>query len=299
MTIIEFLAFFPDEQSCRIDFKNHREKQGIVCKNCSNTRHYWIKNKWQWQCSQCRFRTTLRSGTLMQSSKLSFHKWYLCMAFMSFTKKGISALEMQRQLGHKRYGTIWRLMHKLRKGMGLRDERYQLNDSIEFDEGYFEHATSKNTKLKQGRGSQRQANVAVMAESTPLENLQTGKTSSHCRYFKMKVLETHIKENANEIVAKYINEKAIIFSDKSTSYVDFSTLVDGHLTTKSDKETTKTTLKWVHIAISNAKRNLQGVYHMIKLKYLQAYLDEFCYKLNRRFFGFKLFERMRIASIKN
>jgi len=190
-------------------------------------------------------------------------------------------------------------MHKLRKGMGLRDERYQLNDSIEFDEGYFEHATSKNTKLKQGRGSQRQANVAVMAESTPLENLQTGKTSSHCRYFKMKVLETHIKENANEIVAKYINEKAIIFSDKSTSYVDFSTLVDGHLTTKSDKETTKTTLKWVHIAISNAKRNLLGVYHMIKLKYLQAYLDEFCYKLNRRFFGFKLFERMRIASIKN
>jgi hypothetical protein len=299
MTIIEFLAFFPDEQSCRIDFKNHREKQGIICKNCSNTRHYWIKNKWQWQCSQCRFRTTLRSGTLMQSSKLSFHKWYLCMAFMSFTKKGISALEMQRQLGHKRYGTIWRLMHKLRKGMGLRDERYQLNDSIEFDEGYFEHATSKNTKLKQGRGSQRQANVAVMAESTPLENLQTGKTSSHCRYFKMKVLETHIKENANEIVAKYINEKAIIFSDKSTSYVDFSTLVDGHLTTKSDKETTKTTLKWVHIAISNAKRNLLGVYHMIKLKYLQAYLDEFCYKLNRRFFGFKLFERMRIASIKN
>jgi len=81
MTIIEFLAFFPDEQSCRIDFKNHREKQGIICKNCSNTRHYWIKNKWQWQCSQCRFRTTLRSGTLMQSSKLSFHKWYLCMAF--------------------------------------------------------------------------------------------------------------------------------------------------------------------------------------------------------------------------
>jgi hypothetical protein len=299
MTILEFLQDFPDEHSCKVHFKVQREQQGIICKKCGCQKHYWLASKWQWQCSNCRFRTTLRSGTIMESAKLSFHKWYLCMAFMSSTKKGISALEMQRQLGHKRYGTIWRLMHKIREGMGKRDSLYQLNGEIEFDEGYFEQAISEQIKLKRGRGSQRQSNVAIMAESTPLEDIETGKTSSQCRYFKMKVLESHNKEDVNKQIIEYINEKAIIFSDKSTSYVDFSELVETHISSKSDKEITKTTLKWVHIAISNAKRNLLGVYHMIKGKYLQAYLNEFCYKLNRRYFGKRLFDRLVIATIAN
>ena len=106
MTILEFLQDFPDEHSCKVHFKVQREHQGIICKKCGCQKHYWLESKWQWQCSNCRFRTTLRSGTIMESAKLSFHKWYLCMAFMSSTKKGISALEMQRQLGHKRYGTF-------------------------------------------------------------------------------------------------------------------------------------------------------------------------------------------------
>lgn len=111
----------------------------------------------------------------------------------------------------------------------------------------------------------------------------------------MKVLNTHQKNEANELIVKYIHNEAIIFSDKSTSYVDFSDLVDIHITEKSNKEVTKTSLKWVHVAISNAKRNLLGVYHMIKGKYLQSYLNEFCYKLNRRYFGEKLFDRLVVA----
>jgi hypothetical protein len=95
----------------------------------------------------------------------------------------------------------------------------------------------------------------------------------------------------------FIHEKAVIFSDQSTSYVDFAELVEAHISEKSAKELTKTTLKWVHIAISNAKRNLLGVYHMIKGKYLQAYSDEFCYKLNRRYFGERLFDRLVIAVV--
>jgi Zn finger protein HypA/HybF involved in hydrogenase expression len=76
MTILEFTTIFPNEFSCKMDFKTKRENEGIVCKKCSCTKHYWLQSKWQWQCSKCRFRTTLRSGTIMHSAKLSFHKWY-------------------------------------------------------------------------------------------------------------------------------------------------------------------------------------------------------------------------------
>lgn len=231
----------------------------------------------------------------MEGSKVPFRTWYLAMAFMSFSKKGISAAELQRQLSHPKYDTVWRLMHKIRSAMGKRDALYQLEGEIEFDEGYFEKATSKHVKLKRGRGSQKQAQVAVMAESTPLEDIQLATHSRQCRYFKMKVLTAHKADQVSQLVKKNFDQTSIVFSDKSTSYVDIAKHVDTHITEKSSNQTTKTTLKWVHIAISNAKRTLLGIYHKIKGKYLQLYLDEFCYKLNRRFFGNRLFDRLIVA----
>jgi hypothetical protein len=170
---------------------------------------------------------------------------------------------------------------------------------IEMDEGYFTVESSEFEKNKgiRGRGAAGKQNVAIMAESTPLEDINTKKNSRHCRYFKAKVLESHSKDEINNTINNSIHEKSIVFTDKSTSYVDIADYVELHVTEKSDKKTTEETLKWVHITISNAKRNLLGNYHKIKGKYLQLYLDEFCYKLNRRYFGEKLFDRLVIANI--
>jgi hypothetical protein len=91
----------------------------------------------------------------MENSRLSFSTWFLIMLYMTGTKKGILACELQRQLGHKRYNTIWNIMHRLRCVIGKRDSMYQLNDMIEFDEGSFEKEVPakvrKNLK-KRGRG---------------------------------------------------------------------------------------------------------------------------------------------------
>lgn len=86
--------------------------------------------------------------------------------------------------------------------MGKRYDHYKLVDMVEFDKGYVETETKDIDKqnLKRGRGSQKRTNVAVMAESTPLEDLETGKKSKHIRYFKMKVLDNHKSENINETV---------------------------------------------------------------------------------------------------
>lgn len=296
MNILRFLEEFPDETSCKSHFKKQRESQRLKCKQCGCEKHYWLQAKWQWQCSSCNFITTLTSGSIMEGSKVSFHTWYLAMAFMTFSKKTISASELQRQLDHPKYDTVWRLMHKIREGMGKRDVLYRLEGASEFDEGYFEKATSEFVELKRGRGSQRQLNVIVMAESTPLEDIETRKKQRQCRYFKMKVLSDHTADTINETISESFQEtSSIIFSNKSTSYVHIANFVEVHLAEKSDKNTTKTTLKWVHIAISNAKRKLIGTFHKIKGKYLQNYLNEFCYKLNRRYFKDRVFDRLTIA----
>lgn len=298
MNLLQFMKEFPTEESCKHHFRHQREKEGVVCKQCGCEKHWWLERKWQWQCSVCGFRTTLKSGSIMEGSKVPFQSWYLAMAFMSFSKKTISAAELQRQLNHPKYDTVWRLMHKIRDAMGKRDALYLLEGEIEYDEGYFTTATSRHKKLKRGRGSQRKTQVAVMAESTPLEDIQTGERSKHCRYFKMRVIDGHQSEHTDQVIQDSFSEKSIVFSDKSTSYVDIAKHVETHITEISNRKTTKTTLQWVHIAISNAKRNLLGIFHKIKGKYLQNYLNEFCYKLNRRYFGDRLFERLTLAVAK-
>ena len=222
------------------------------------------------------------------------------MFLLSATKKGFSSKEIQRQLGLKRYEPVWAMVHKLRKAMGQRDDRYTLEGMIEMDEGYFTIEASEHSHKiqKAGRGSKTKSNVMVMAESTILEDIETGKVDRQCRYFKAKVLDDHKADGTDETFQKSIDdEQTIVFTDKSTSYVNIADYVEIHLSEKSTEQTTKETLKWVHIAISNAKRNFVGNYHKIKRKYLQLYLNEFVYKLNRRYFGERIFDRLVIANI--
>jgi len=87
-----------------------------------------------------------------------------------------------------------------------------------------------------------------------------------------------------------------LFSDKSTNYFNIENYVEAHIAEKSTKQTTIVMLKWVHIAISNAKRNFLGVYYKINGEHLQKYLDEFVYKLNRRYFK-SIFVRLVVASV--
>ena len=168
----------------------------------------------------------------------------------------MSACEIKRQMGHTRYNTVLSVMHRIRVLMGKRDSQYQLKDMVELDEGFFETDASGRvcSKLKRGKGSHRLENVNVMAESVPLEDLETGKKSKSCRYFKMQVLDNHSGDSITYVVQELIDEKSIVFTEKSSSYIDICKYVEGHLMEKSNALVTKETLRWVHIAISNEKR---------------------------------------------
>ena len=298
MNLFSFSAHFGTEDDCRNHFKSERDKIGIICK-CGSREHFWIKSRLSYECKKCRSRTSLKSGTVMENSNLPFLIWYKTMFLMSVTKKGFSAKEIQKQLGLKRYEPVWAMVHKLRRAMGNRDAKYTLEGMIEFDEAYFTVASSEveHEKGIRGKGAVGKQNVAMMAESTPLEDIDTGRKEKQVRFFKAKVLDGHGGEEISETIKESLDNQSIVFTDKSTSYVDIADFVELHVMEKSSKETTEETLKWVHIAISNAKRNLLGNYHKIKRKYLQLYLNEFIYKLNRRYFGDKLFERLIIANI--
>ncbi len=83
----------------------------------------------------------------------------------------------------------------------------------------------------------------IIAESTPLEDPTTQKKDCQCPYFKAKILNNHKAEGVHTTIKDSIGEQSIVFTDKSTSYVDIADFVELHITDKSDKETTKETLK--------------------------------------------------------
>ena len=295
MKLFEFNRYFPDEAACRKAFKEMRDREGVVCQHCGSHDVVWLESKQQYQCKHCRHRTTLRSGTVMHGSKLPFMYWFIAMHLLTATKKSISAAELQRQLGHNRYQPIWELMHKLRSVMGKRDNKYTLKGCIELDEGFFSTETPlsrKQEKLRAGAGSQRKSKVLVIAESTDVESPRPGQKSKKVGHIKMIVLPDMKKETVNSKAVNAINQESSITTDGSSSHNDFRFLFGEHKSQVIDPKDIGKVLPWVHIAIANAKTLFADMYHGVKPEFLQEYLNEFCYKFNRRYFGEDLFGRL-------
>lgn len=313
MNLRNFFQKYPDETSCIEGFKAIRLEQGVVCKKCQHTAHYFRKTDLKFQCKKCGNRISLRSGTVMENSNLPFQYWMLCIELMSLTKKSFSALEMQRMLGHKRYEPIWFMMHKIRRVMSKRDEKYQLKGCLEFDEGFLERVDNKDIveenketlsvehlKKKRGRGSERQAKVLVMVESEPsISAPKKGKPNRKVGYLKMVVMDDLKAESINKEVEKAVDKSASVLTDGYKGYVKLKDVIAKHdIVVEPDKTKSAKVFPWVNRTISNAKKMLLGIHHnCVNQQYVQNYLDEFCYKFNRRYFGEKLSERLLIAAL--
>ena len=117
-------------------------------------------------------------------------------------------------------------------------------------------------------------------------------------YIKMKLLDNLTKQTTNEHVDQSIDRKSSATTDDANNYNDLKENLADHnaVVCKAKKEASKI-LPWVHIAISNAKRLLPDIHHSIGSDYLQSYLDEFCYKFNRRYFD-SVFDRMLVAALE-
>ena len=301
MKLIDFMSQYPDEQSCKNKWKELRIKQGVVCPACGCTEYWWKSDKECFECKHCHHRQSLRAGTIMHGSQLPFRYWFIAMHLLTSTKKSISASELQRQLGHKNYNPVWAMLHKIRMAMGKRDSQYTLAGTVELDDGFFSTEVAESEKdkpLKRGRGSQKKSKVLVMAETSAGDGRTAGGNKpTAVRHIKMIVIGDLKSETIDKQVKTHIDMDSIINTDDSTSYTNFSSLVKEHHAQVIPHDQIGKLLPWVHVAISNAKRLLLDIFHDISPEYLQSYLNEFCYKFNRRYFGDGLFDRMLLAGV--
>lgn len=309
MNFREFFLAFPDETACKNHFKAYRDKTGVTCKKCGCKEHYWLSTISYYKCKKCGFKTSLKSGTVMENTKLSYHYWYMAFILITSTKKSFSALEIQRQIGHEYYKPVWTMMHKIRLTMGKRDAEYQLEKSIEMDEGFFTTVPPiekdqygnrlPKKKMKPGKGSPRNAQVLVMTESTlNPENTSEYRPNRAVKYIKMISIENNQVSTIFPEIKKNIKPGAAVITDGANHYHNLKDIVGTHKRVTMTYERPDKVLPWVHKTIANAKRNFLGVHHSIGKEYIQNYLNEFCFKFNRRYNGFDLFDRLvNVATI--
>jgi len=303
--LLDFYKNFPNEESCVDYLKALRIKSGLICRKCGHTDFYWKKDRFMFECKKCRIRFSVRKGTIFENSKMPLLFWFKVIHFISATKKTFSATEVQRQVGIKNYETIWEVLHKTRWAMGERDKLYQLDSFLELDEGFYKVVDLGISKeilkeeQKRGRGSLNQLKVLVLIESEPVEvqdERYKHKPKRKCGHLKMIVMNDLKSASINNSLETTVKKNAQITTDKYRGYSKVKELyLHQEINTTGMKEVHKT-FPWVHSAIGNSKKILNGLHHSIGKEYLQSYLNEFCYKFNRRYFV-NLFDRVLIACI--
>ena len=205
-------------------------------------------------------------------------QWFLAFYFVSQDKRGISATALMSMLGTT-YKTAWYMLTRIRTAMGQRDKTHQLNGTIEFDDTYFGGPT---VGKKRGRGTEK-AKVFVAASLDERGNPL---------YAKMRVTQNIKRASVKKFAQVAFVQGSTIHSDGYGSYIP---ALEGYAHEHESYDSNSGLLHWLHIVISNAKAFILGTYHGLSKKYLQAYLDECCFRFSRRDFGPRLLERLVLA----
>jgi transposase-like protein len=277
LTLIEFQQKFNNEEACAAYLIEQRWKHGFKCPACKHHLYYYIQSRQLYECQQCHKQTSITAGTIMHQTKLSLMKWFWAIYLFTHDKRGHSALALSVKLKIN-YRTASRLLSKIREAMKQQDAHYKLSGLVEMDDGYF----GAPQKGKAGRGTTKAKVVVALSKD------QEDKP----KYLRMQVIESVSIEEIHRVANQCIAKGATILSDGHSSYKHLKNIGYQHESKVYYKEDKEDFLKYLHKIISNAKAFIQGTYHGLGQKYLQTYLDEFCYRFNRRYFPNELYGRM-------
>ena len=133
MRLSKFYKYFPDESTCCQILRCIREQEGVICKKDGSIEYYWKKDKMSFECKECNYRTSLKNGTIMEHSNLPLKYWLFTIAYLNIIGEKISAVELQKEIGHKRYEPIWFMLKKIKNISENDNFLYKISDYIQID----------------------------------------------------------------------------------------------------------------------------------------------------------------------
>jgi transposase len=266
-TIKEFEKQFPNDDACLEFLKQARYPKGIYCPKCQKiTTHYRIAKRKVYSCEFCASHVSPTASTIFHKSDTPLRSWFHAIFLMASTKTGISAKQLQRELGVT-YKTAWRMFKEIRKLMS--ENVNPLTGQVEVDESYF----GGKRPGKRGRGALGKSIVMGIVERNG--NAITKVVPD----VKAKTLLPMIEQR----VAK--EDKTVVFTDELPSYTRIERLGYAHeIVQHAAKQYVRgiAHVNTVESLWSTIKRGINGVNHSVSPLYLQSYLDSYIYRYNHR-----------------
>lgn len=267
-SLAEFVSWFPDEDSCAKYLARSRWPEGFRCPRCKNGEAFVLPRRWLWQCKRCRYQTSPTAGTVLHRTRVPLPQWFRAAYLVSTLTPGISAVQLQRQLGLRTYETAWTMLHRLRRAM-LRPEQDRISGTVEVDESYVGGPKSG----KRGRGAE---NKVLIVGAVEVRGEGSGRV-------RLAVIPAPTRNALVQFIKRNVVEGSIVTTDGFPAYEGIASWgYDHQPQIQEGKRNPHNILPRIHRVFSNLKTWLTGTHHGVGAKNMPVYLREFVFRFNRR-----------------
>ncbi len=300
MNLLDVYKELNTEAKCLAFLEHMRWPDGVKCLSCQSPRITPLTAKGKtnkktgktgpdrqlYQCNECRFQFTATTGTVYHDTHLPLHKWFLAIALITESKKGISANQLKRALGVQ-YRTAWYLAHRIRKAM-VDNNAPKLKGIVEVDETYIGGKQRGHRRKKINK----EVVIGIRERGGEVRYIHTPDATSDTVF---NVMKDHVAKDAQGIMT----DESPIYNFQLTQFKEVPHKRIRHKSKIYVRGNVHTNT--VESAFSLFKRGLNGSFHKVSLKHLQRYLDEFGYRFNNRkapdLFGMTIARMARIGGM--
>jgi len=283
MNLLDIYKELNTEDKCLAFLEHMRWPDGVKCLGCASLRITRITSKGKknrktgkvgpdrklYQCNDCRFQFTATTGTVYHDTHLPLSKWFLAIALITESKKGISANQLSRALGVQ-YRTAWYLAHRIRKAM-VEANPPKLKGTVEVDETYIGGKQHNNWRKLRNK-------EVVMGIRERGGDLRLIHIENNTAEKLGEQIRQHVAPDAERVITDELPAYIPAFISAGIKGTQHETIRHrDKIYVRGDVYTNT-----VESAFSLFKRGLTGAFHKVSLKHLQRYLNEFSFRFNNR-----------------